>query len=203
MVSASTLAHSVKDRRAGFIAVAIALAVFACTSPMDLDVDRTKAFADGTTHPRRLSLYYYYGDSAYEAIVSDTSLLNAIWIDHSTDPHSITVPHFIFQLPDTVKATMANSPFARSFSFSTDKVPMDALFRYCVNNQSWVSGEFYDADQKLQPFHWPTDSTGRQLRMAWTEIPNENVVKGSAQIALADPVYSRYVTYRALFTLEY
>ena len=68
-------------RIALMIAVGAVVLLHACSSPLDLDVDRTKNYPDGGTHPTRLSLYYYFGDSAYEAIVTDTLLLNNIWIE--------------------------------------------------------------------------------------------------------------------------
>ena len=80
---------------------------------------------------------------------------------------------------------------------------MDGLFRHNVGQYSYIDGEYYDQNWTIVPFHWMADTLGHQIRMAWTEIPEEDIVKGSIQIALADPVLSRYVTYRVLITIEY
>ena len=45
-------------RAALMIAIGALVLLHACSSPLELDVDRTKNYPDGGTHPTRLSLYY-------------------------------------------------------------------------------------------------------------------------------------------------
>ncbi len=201
MASVSTLAAGVKS----VIAVAILAATMilpSCSSPMDLDVDRTKVYTDGAVHPTRLTLYYYYGDSAYEAIVSDTAFLNTIWIERGTNPYTVTIPGLQFRLPDTVKGTPVYTPFVREFCFSSASKPCDGAFTMCQSPRSWLSGE-YLASGKWLPFDWLADTQNRQIRLAYFQIPEENLIKGSIQINVADPTYPRYASYRVLLTMEY
>lgn len=201
MASVSTLAAG--GNRLLVVAMLLGMALLhACSSPMDLDVDRTKVYTDGAVHPTRLTLYYYYGDSAYEAIVSDTSFLNTIWIERSTTPYTVTVPGLQFRLPDTVKGTPLYTPFVREFCFSSTSKACDGVFTMCQSPKSWLSGE-YLANGKWLPFDWMADAQNRQIRLAYFEIPEERLIKGSIQINVADPNYPRYASYRVLLTMEY
>jgi hypothetical protein len=186
-----------------FIIGAVVLMLQACSSPLDLDVDRSKHYPDGATHPTRLSLYYYYGDSAYEAIVTDTTLLNHIWIERGVTQYRITVPTLEFHLPDTVKASAQFTPFVRSFAFSSTNVLCDGQFTMCTSPLSWIAGEFMNAQGKWEPFKWSTDTDNRQLRIAYYDVPTERLVKASLQILVGDPGVQRYSSFRALITLEY
>ncbi|HCN04964.1 MAG TPA: hypothetical protein DIS79_05030 [Bacteroidetes bacterium] len=190
---------------AAVVAIVIVTSLLAsCSSPNDLDVPRAEWYSDGAVHPSRLSIYYYYGDSAYEAIVTDPSLLSSIWLEYSTYPCEITIPQLVFALPDTVTATPEFTPFVRSFSISTERQPADGEFRVCSNTESWIAGDFLEQDGQRRSFKWGFDSTLRQIRVAYYMVPGENLIKGSFQFIVADPRYpSRYQTYRALVTIEY
>lgn len=187
----------------GAIAVLLAIITVACSSPLDLDVERTRTYTDGAVHPKRLSFLYYFGDSAYEAIVTDTSLLNTIWIERGVRPYEITIPWFVFNLPDSVKPTINNSPFVTRLCFSANRVPCDNKYRNYVNKYSWVDGTYFDVDGNAVPFSWYTDYTGRQLRIAWFGIYSERLIKGSLQVLMSDPIAPRYVTYKGHITMEY
>ncbi len=186
-----------------FVIGSVVLMLGACSSPLDLDVDRTKHYPDGGTHPTRLSLYYYFGDSAYEAIVTDTTLLHKIWIERGSTPYRITIPRLEFHLPDTIKASPQFTPFVRSFSFSSNNVLCDGQFTMCTSPFSWLSGEYLTQQGKWEPFQWSTDTGNRQIRVAYYDVPYERLVKASLQILVGDPVLPRYASFRALITLEY
>lgn len=181
----------------------VVLLLGACSSPLDLDVDRTKHYPDGGTHPKRLSLYYYYGDSAYEAIVTDTTLLHKIWIERGSTPYRITVPSLEFHLPDTIKASPQFTPFVRAFAFSSTAVPCDGQFVMCTSPSTWLAGEYLTQRGTWEPFQWSTDTGNRQLRIAYYDVPSERLLKASLQILVGDPVLPRYASFRALITLEY
>lgn len=175
----------------------------ACSSPLDLDVDRTKNYPDGGTHPTRLSLYYYFGDSAYEAIVTDTTLLHKIWIERGSNPYRITIPTLEFHLPDTIKASPQFTPFVRAFAFSSTDVLCDGQFTMCTSPLTWLAGEYLTQQGTWESFQWSTDTDNRQLRIAYYDVPQERLVKASLQILVGDPVLPRYASFRALITLEY
>jgi hypothetical protein len=190
-------------RRTLFIIGVVVLMLQACTSPLDIDVDRTKHYPDGGTHPTRLSLYYYFGDSAYEAIVTDTTLLNNIWIERGATPYRITIPTLEFHLPDTIKASAQFTPFVRAFAFSSTNVLCDGQFTMCTSPLSWLAGEYLNPKGAWEPFKWSTDTDNRQLRIAYYDVPTERLVKASLQILVGDPYVQRYSSFRALITLEY
>ncbi len=202
MDSASTLALGGK-RLVAVLAMVTALFTYACQSPLDLDVDRSKLYTDGALHPMRLSLFYYFGDSAYEAIVTDTAFLNTIWIERSSTPLRITIPRLQFSLPDTIRSTTSISPFVRTFSMSSDNKPCDGVFTMCSSFNSWVSGEYYSNAGIWVPFQWMADDKGRQIRLAFYEVTGERLIKASIQILVTDPTATRYESYRALMTMEY
>ncbi len=189
--------------RAFVIAVIATITVASCTSPLDLDVDRDKLYADGTVHPKRLSMYYHFLDSAYEAIVTDTSYLNTIWIEPDPSFWRVTIPQLIFELPQSIEPTFEMTPFVNTLSFGTTKVPTDGVYRPCINTESWLEGAYIDPFGLTVPFHWYADDRGRQIRLAYYHLPTENLIKASIQIAITDPSGLRYTTYRALITLEY
>lgn len=190
-------------RTALLIAFGAMLLLYACSSPLELDVDRTKTYPDGATHPTRLSLYFYYGDSAYEAIVTDTALLRRIWIERGSTPYKITIPALEFRLPDTVQASPQFTPFVRAFSFSSSNARCDGQFSMCTSPVTWFSGEFLTKQGAWEPFQWSADVTNRQLRIAYYDVPHERLVKASIQILVADPGSPRFASYRALITFEY
>ncbi len=176
---------------------------YACKSPVELDVDRTKAYVDGAVHPTRLSVYYYFGDSAYEAIVTDTAFLNTIWIERSTTPYRLTIPRLEFSLPDTIRPNIDQSPFVRTFCFSTDNMICDGVWNLCQSPSSWMAGEYFTVNETWSPYQWAADDQGRQIRIAFYEVEGARIIKGSTQILVSHPYDSGYESYRALLTLEY
>lgn len=203
MVLASTLVPGIKKLTTIFIMAVLGLMAYSCQSPIELDVHRSKVFTDGSVHPTRLSLYYYFGDSAYEAIVTDTAYLNTIWIERKTTRYQITIPRLEFSLPDTVVGTAKFSPFVRKFCFSSMKKSCDGLFTMAVSSNSWLSGEYYTRGGSWSPYVWQADTLGRQIRLAYIDIASERLIKASIQILVADPESPTYASYRALITMEY
>ena len=190
--------------KAFFYALFVTLTIVACTSPLDLDVDRTRTFSDGAKHPLRLTFYYYFGDSAYEAIVTDTAFLNHVWIEEGINAKQVTIPGFIFQLPRPFLPTIEYSPFVNKLCFQTEQQPADGVFRLCQNENSWLQGSYLDATGKPVPFRWMADDLWHRIRLAYYDIPEESLIKGSMQIVIIDPVLpTRIMSYRALITMEY
>ncbi|NQW29277.1 MAG: hypothetical protein HQ472_02030 [Ignavibacteria bacterium] len=186
-----------------YISLVALLTITACQSPTDLNVDRSLLYMDGGVHPTRLSFYYYFGDSAYEAIVVDTSLLNTVWIEDQSTNYAVTIPQFIFQLPDTLKSSVAHTPFVRKLCFSTYKKPCDGNYTNCMNANSWLSGEYVGVNGQLVPFAWSADNASRRLGLAFYKVDQLNLIKGAVQIVVADPNLPRFEIYRALITLEF
>lgn len=185
------------------IALALGICLAACQSPTDLDVDRSLKYMDGAVHPNRLSFYYYFGDSAYEAIVTDTSMLNTVWIEGRTNNYAVSIPQFIFSLPDTLQTTASHTPFVKKLCFSITKKPCDGVFTNCLNANSWLAGEYIGTNNSIVPFQWSTDNISRQLRLAFYKVDGLNMVKGAMQIVIADPMYPRFEIYHALITMEF
>lgn len=148
-------------------------------------------------------MYYHFGDQGYEAIVTNDELLKSIRIDKSSYPCKVTIPQFLFTLSDTMQATPSFSPFVRTFSFSNTAQPADGFFRNAVNKDSWLAGDYIDVTSAHQEFKWMADNSGREIRIAYYTIADENIVKGFVQFFVVDPASPRYITYRALLTLEY
>lgn len=201
MVSASILARAGNLFLAGCFALTFAM--MSCTSPLDIDVDRTKSFSDGSVHPLRLSLFYYFGDSAYEAIVTDTSFLNSIWIEPSSGMFEVTIPNLQFNLPDSARGAVGQTPFVKSFCFSSNRKPSDGSYSSCMSANSWIAGVYLDDNDKWQTFHWPADDRGRQIRLAYYHVEGQKLVKGVIQILVLDPKRARYESYRAVISMEY
>lgn len=175
-----------------------------CQSPMDLDVDRQQWYSDDALNPKRLSLYYYFGDSAYEAIVTDTSFLNQIWLERSTKPWQITIPEFIFSLGDTIHATLGTTPLVRQFSFSTYKQNVDGFYRSCTGANSWIEGEYYDQMYVRQQFRWMTNALDKKILLAWFQPDGQQLIKGRMAIRVANPANTLdTATFNGLFTMEY
>jgi len=183
--------------------IAAAMFTYSCQSPIDLDVARRKVFTDSAVHPTRLSLYYYYGDSAYEAIVSDTAFLSTIWIERASTPFLITIPRLQFALPDTVRGTATSTPFVRSFCFSSEKKLCNGVFTMCKSTNSWLAGEYLTTLGLWIPFSWQADDLGRQIRLAYYEVEGQRLIKGNIQILVSDPSNPAYASYRAAITMEY
>lgn len=181
----------------------VVLTLVSCSSPLDLDVDRDIKNIDNIVSPSRLSMYYHFGDQGYEAIVTNEALLKSILIDKSSNPCKITIPQFLFTLSETDTATPAYTPFIRTFSFSSIAQPADGFFRNAVNKESWIAGDYIDFTSAHQEFNWMADNSGREIRIAYYTVADEKIVKGFVQFLVADPATPRYVTFRALLTMEY
>jgi hypothetical protein len=181
----------------------LSLCMVACKSPTELDVDRTLKYMDGAVHPTRLTFYYYFGDSAYEAIVIDTSMLNTIWIEDKAKDYAVTIPQFIFSLPDTLNASASHTPFVRKLCFSINRQPCNGVYTNCQNPSTWLAGDYIGSNNTLVPFVWNTDNTSKQLRLAFYKVNSLNIVKGAMQIVIADPMFPRFEIYHALITMEY
>lgn len=192
--------------------IALALAFMSCTSPLELDVDRDATFIDGSTHPKRVSVYYHFADSAYEAIIIDPTWLETVWIERAPVPggnadtyrYSISIPQLVFEVPQTVRPSKERPVMVHRFSLSCRQQPADGQFRYCINPSSWIQGLIFDErGGDPEPFQWLADERGRQLRLAFFAVPQQRIMKGSIQLALVEPRGQRYSTYRALITMEY
>lgn len=193
----------------------VVLLTASCSSPLDLDVDRTVNTIDHKFSPTRMSLFYYFGNEGYEAIVVDTNLLKTIIIDKSvysdTYECTVTIPQFLFTLSDDLNDTLAvrpYSPFVRAFSFSTLAQPADGNYRNSVGNTSWMACEYLDIDNSIKRVNWPANNAGKEIRIGFYTVKGENLVKGFAQIIIinpapADPTKPEFVAYNALITMEF
>jgi len=183
----------------------VVFAIAGCSSPLDLDVDRDVKNIDNIVSPTRLTMYYHFGEQGYEAIVTNQELLKTILIDKSAYPCKVTIPQFLFNLTNdpSITATPLYSPFIRTFSFSVSAQPADGFYRNLVNANSWMAGEYIDIASSMQSFNWVADNAGREIRIGFFTVADENLVKGFVQFLLVDPASPRYVQYRALITMEY
>lgn len=183
--------------------VCMTLLTAACTSPLELDVDRDIRNLDRIVSPTRLSLFYYFGDQSYEAIVINQELLNSIKIDKSTYPCKVTIPQFLFTLSDTMQATPGQSPLVRTFSFSCIAQPADGFSRNAVNKDSWMAGDFIDITGAHYEFKWMADNAGKEISIGYYTVPEVSLVKGFVRFLVIDPATLMPVTSRALLTMEY
>lgn len=197
------IAGSARTAMQFLLASCLVLTFVSCSSPLELDVDRDVRNIDNIVSPSRLSMYYYFGNQGYEAIVTNEALLKSILIDQSTYPCKITIPQFLFTLSATDTATPAFTPFIRTFSFSSIAEPADGFFRNAVNKDSWITGDYIDITNAHQEFNWMADNSRREIRIAYYTVADEKIVKGFIQFLLLDPATPRHVTFRALLTMEY
>ncbi len=189
----------------------VAMAIGSCTSPLELDVDRDATFIDGSAHPKRVSVYYHFADSAYEAIIVDPAWLETVWIERNAAPgtsdgyaYTVTIPQLVFEIPQTIRPSKDRPVMIHSFSLSCRKQKADGQFRYCVNPGSWIRGLIFDErGGDPEPFQWLADERGRQVRLAFFAVPEQRIIKGSIQLAVVEPRGQKFSTYRALMTLEY
>ncbi len=184
-------------------ALVLAMMIGSCSSPMELDVSREMWYTDGAIHPNRLTLYYYFGDSAYEAIVTDTSFLNQIWIERGHTPWQVTVPQFVFQLDTALHATWTQPTLVRAFCFSFQRYNVDALYRSCQNANSWIEGEYLDITYSRVPFRWMTNDSTKVIQIAWFKPEEQNLLKGRLQIQVLNPSHQQMATFNGLLTMEF
>jgi len=204
MVSESTSRNTIVRLGKSLLIMITWIAVSAsCTSPLEINVDRTIVNVDGSVHPKRLSFFYYFADSAYEAIVSDTTYLNEILIERSQTPWTVTVPQFVFELPNSIHPTPATTPLVRSFSLSCEKYIIDGIYRSCVGSNAWVDGEYLDQAYTPVPFRWDADNTINRILLAWIQPSEQNLIKGRVLISVTDPITKISRNYNGLITMEY
>lgn len=191
--------------------LAVIAIVAACTSPLELDVDRDKTFIDGTAHPKRVSIYYHFADSAYESMITDPALLESIWIERVQGPsslgtkdlYSVTIPELAFTVSNELRPSKERPVMIEAFSFSCEKQPADGEFRFCVNPQSWIRGRYLEEREAQIPFFWLADDRNRHIRAAFSALPEQRMIKGSIILGVTEPRGQRSVTCRARVTLEY
>lgn len=195
----------------GLTIFAIIAIISACTSPLELDVDRDKTFIDGAVHPRRVSIYYHFADSAYESMITDPVVLESMWIERATgigpqgntDLYSVTIPELAFTVSNELRPSKERPVMVEAFSFSCERQPADGEFRFCVNPRSWIRGRYLEDREAFIPFMWMADDRGRHIRAAFTAEPEQRIVKGSIILGVTEPRGQRSATYRARITLEY
>ncbi|MBU3742649.1 MAG: hypothetical protein FGM24_10255, partial [Candidatus Kapabacteria bacterium] len=125
----------------------------ACSSPLDLDVDRSTTFNDNIVHPKRISLLYYFGDSAYEAIYIDPAFLQSIDIDTSQNPVLLTIPQFNTpQFACSASATF--TPIVRGFGFSVTDFPCNERIVDIVNRSTFFDVEVLRLDGRRLDYQW-------------------------------------------------
>lgn len=200
MVSASISAAFVK----AFAVAALVTTVFVvgCTSPLELDVDRSMAYNDGTVHPTRMSLLYYFGDSAYEAIFIDKTLMESVVIDTSTTPFRITIP----QLSTPMFSCTANwdfTPLVKGFGLSVDAQACDEIVQDVVNRRTYVNVEMKHMDGRHADYLWFVDGSTKRMRIGFVSSPANRLIKGRVIINVVDPDRPRVLNYYGVLTVEY
>lgn len=183
--------------------VALVLTLASCKSPLELDVDRSMRFLSGEVPAKRASLYYYYADSSYEAIFSDTALLNTIVIDTLSEPMRVTIPQLATPrfgcLPNTTE-----TPIVNAFSFSVDHMKTNDSSTTCVNTKTYFYAKHMDIFGAMQDFQWFADSVGRRLDIGFIELRKLRTVKGRIVIRVINPDDpTKVMTTNALLTLDY
>lgn len=200
MVSASILVDC--RNMSLWLGAALAVLLTACSSPLDLDVDRTTMFNDDIVHPSRISLLYYFGDSAYEAIYVDPAFLQSIDIDTSTNPVLLTIPQFNTPLfPST--ATETFTPMVRAFGFSVTKFPCNERIMDVINRSTFFSVEVLHQDGRRQDYQWQADDSGRRFRLGLVASRENRLLKGRIAMNIADPERPRVLSYYGILTIEY
>lgn len=200
MVSASISAAFAK----AFAAAALVTTVFVvgCSSPLELDVDRSMAYNDGTVHPTRVSLLYYFGDSAYEAIYIDKSLLESMVIDTSQSPYRITIPQFTTPM-FSCTANWDYTPLVKGFGLSVDAQPCDEVVVDVVNRRTYVNVEMKHMDGRRADYLWFVDGSNKRMRVGFVSSPDNRLIKGRVVINVVDPDRPRVLNYYGVLTLEY
>jgi len=191
------------------ILIALALAasilfVVSCSSPLELDVDRTMTYTDGVVSPFRATLLYYFGDSAYEAIYSDLRLLQSIKIDTMKHPSRITIQQL--NSPRFATAPSAQYPvMIQAFGFGLHDQPADEVVRDIVNGFTFLNVDLLQTDNTTsRNYLWFIDGVTRRLRVGFIQEPLKRIVKGRILIQITDPYRdNKTVTTYGLLTLDY
>lgn len=181
----------------------LVLMLASCKSPLELDVNRSMRYLSGEVPAKRASLYYYYADSSYEAIFSDTALLNTIVIDTLSEPMRVTIPQLATPrfgcLPNTTE-----TPIVNAFSFSVDHMKTNDSSMTCVNPKTYFYAKHMDRYGAMQDYQWFADATGRRLDVGFIELRNLRTIKGRIVIRVVNPDDpTKIMTTNALLTLDY
>lgn len=207
MASVSTLVHSAKHYAvvANILGMLCVWMVSGCQSPLDLDVDRDTRFPGPPVHPKQLSILYYHDVAdAYELVVTDTAVLNHIDIALETTPCKLSFQQIIYTLPDSIPFNPKSIPFVRSFSIAANNLVCDGSENDAVGANTWITYQTLsnsDTSIKTQP---TTTGTGNRIKQTFFTVPNQNVVRGTLLISIADPATPlKVMVYRALVTIEY
>lgn len=184
------------------IGLVAAIMLTACSSPLDLDVDRDAAFRDNILHPRRMSLFYYFGDSAYEAIYIDPALLESVEIDTTTRPYLITIPQLNTPL-FSCTASETFSPIVQGFGFTTIRQPCNERIVDIVNRSTFMNVEALHRDGSRKEYLWLVDGTNRRMRLGFVANPENRLIKGRIAISVVDPDRPRVLTYYGILTIDY
>ena len=185
------------------MAIAVTLVISACKSPLALDVDRTMHYIDGGVTPTRVSLYYYYADSSYEVIFTDSTLLNTIRIDTNTTPFLVTIPQLATPKFSCVPNTY-ETPIVNAFSFSVDHMKANDSSAICVNPKTYFYAQHMNTTGFVSDYQWFADSTGRRLDVGFVSLPDLHTVKGRVVIRVVNPdMPTLMMTFNALVTIDY
>lgn len=180
------------------------LTLGACSSPLELDVDRSMKYVDDVVSPHRATLFYYFADSAYEAIYSDPRLLSGIRIDTSSTPAKITISQIVS--PRFAAQPSPNQPvMVEAFGFGLHDHPTDEVVRDVVNGSTFLNVNLLQSDNvSTRSLLWFIDGATRRLRVGFIHERDKRVVKGRVIINITDPYRNNEVaTYYGLLTLDY
>jgi hypothetical protein len=183
-------------------ALVTSLIIVGCSTPLDLDVDRSMVYNDGTVHPKRVSLLYYFGDSAYEAIFIDKTLMESIVIDTSSSTYRITIP----QMATPMFSCTANwdyTPLVKGFGFSVDRQECDENVIDVVNRRTYVNVEMKHVDGRRADYLWFVDGSTKRMRVGFVASPENHLIKGRLIIHVVDPDRPRVLSYYGILTVEY
>jgi len=177
--------------------------IASCTSPLDLDVDRSMRYLNGEVPVKRASLYYYYADSSYEVIYSDTALLNTIVIDTLSVPMRVTIPRLATPQFGCMP-TPTETPIVNAFSFSVDHMMANDSSSSCVNSKTYFNAKHMDLFGTTNDYQWFADASGRRMDIGFIELRKLRTVKGRIVIRVVNPDNPlRVMTTNALLTLDY
>ncbi|CAN5549721.1 hypothetical protein BH10BAC6_BH10BAC6_00160 [soil metagenome] len=174
-----------------------------CKSPLELDVDRSMRYLSGEVPAKRASLYYYYADSSYEVVFSDTALLNTIVIDTLSEPMYVTIPQIATPRFGCIP-TSTETPIVNAFSFSINHVMTNDSSSACVNPKTYFYAQHLDKYGATQDYQWFADYTGRRLDIGFIELRKLRTIKGRIVIRVVNPENpTKIMTTNALLTLDY
>lgn len=177
--------------------------VGSCSSPMELDVPRTRIYLDSLVNPTRMSLYYYYADSAWEAVYTDPLVLSKCFIDTGAAPFNVTIP--ALRTPKfACMPTDYYSTVVTSFSFSSIRQACDGMSQNCIGSNAYMFAKHKGVGDSISEHLWFADMSGRQIRIGYTAVPELRLVKGRINLSVIDPLLtSRFLSFNAILTIEY